>query len=144
MNLFSFIGAATSPVKTSREKKSDRVTERARVQWVDRLRVDEMRAWMSIGEEEQIKTLNGLATMLTIAGLVMARVHGQIEHPGVRVVRSALNVVRECADRRATIDEVRIVTIQVACREATAAIKAAPKEAIHYAAIKMHAIAREL
>lgn len=87
---------------------------------------------------------NRLATMLTIAGLVMARVHGQIEHPGVRVVRSALNVVRECADRRATIDEVRIVTIQVACREATAAIKAAPKEAIHYAAIKMHEIAREL
>lgn len=144
MNLFAFIGTATTPVKTSREKKSDRVTEKARAQWIDRLRVDEMRAWMSIGEEEQIKTLNGLATMLTIAGLVLARVHGQFEHPGVRVVRSALIVVRECAERRATIDEVRMVTIQVACREATAAIKAAPKHAIHYAAIKMHASAGDL
>ena len=140
MNLFAFIGTATTPVKTSREKRSDVATEKARAQWVDRLSLDEMRAWMSLGEEDQSKTLNGLAIMLTIAGLVMARVDG----PGVRLVRSAMNVVRECADRRATIDEVRMVTIQVACREATAAIKAAPKHAIHYAAIKMHASAGDL
>lgn len=143
MNLFAFIGKGITPVKTSREKKTERVTEQARAQWIDRLRVDEMRAWMSLGEGEQTKTLNGLATMLTIAGLVMARTPGD-SVSGVNVIRSALNVARECADRRATIDEVRIVTIQVACREATAAIKAAPKEVIHYAAIKMHAIAREL
>lgn len=140
MNLFAFIGTATTPVKTSREKRSDVATEKARAQWVDRLSLDETRAWMSLGEEDQSKTLNGLAIMLTIAGLVMARVDG----PGVRLVRSAMNVVRECADRRATIDEVRMVTIQVACREATAAIKAAPKHAIHYAAIKMHASAGDL
>lgn len=144
MNLFAFIGKGITPVKTSREKKTERVTEQARAQWIDRLRVDEMRAWMSLGEGEQTKTLNGLATMLTIAGLVMARVDGRIDSPGVRLVRSAMNVVRECADRRATIDEVRMVTIQVACREATAAIKAAPKHAIHYAAIKMHASAGDL
>ena len=144
MNLFAFIGTATTPVKTSREKRSDVATEKARAQWVDRLSLDEMRAWMSPGEEDQSKTLNGLAIMLTIAGLVMARVDGRIDSPGVRLVRSAMNVVRECADRRATIDEVRMVTIQVACREATAAIKAAPKHAIHYAAIKMHASAGDL
>ena len=144
MNLQSFIARGTSPVVPSRVKRLDRATEQARENWISRLQSDEMRAWMDLGEGEQLGTLNGLATMLTIAGLVMAHMHNDIEQPEVRVIRSALNVVRECVDNGAVIDPVRIVTIQVACREAKSVIRSAPRASIHYASIKMNAIARGL
>lgn len=144
MNLHAFIARGTSPVITSKVKRVDRATEQARENWISRLQSDEMRAWMDLGEGEQLGTLNGLATMLTIAGLVMAHKHKDIEQPGVRVIRAALNVVRECVDNGAVIDPVRIVTIQVACREAKRVIRSAPRSSIHYAAIQMSAIARAL
>lgn len=144
MNLHAFIARGTSPVITSKGKRVDRATDQAREIWISRLQTDEMRAWMELGQDEQIGTLNGLATMLTISGLVMAHMHNDIEQPEVRVIRSALNVVRECVDNGAVIDPVRIVTIQVACREAKRVIRSAHRASIHYAAIQMSAIARAL
>ena len=146
MNLFNFIARGTAgcpPIKTSREQRMDKITEDTRDRWIHALQADEMRAWLNIGQA-QTSTLHGLATMLTIAGLARAFTDQSIETPQVRVIRGAMSVIKGCTDNGAIITETDVVTLQVACREAKDIIRNAPRAAIHYAAINMHAIAHEV
>lgn len=146
MNLFNFIARGTAgakPYKNTAQRRVDDATEQARENWIHKLQVDEMRAWCDIGQA-QTSTLNGLATMLTIAGLARAFTDQSIETPQVRVIRGAMSVIKGCTDNGAIITETDVVTLQVACREAKDIIRNAPRAAIHYAAINMHAIARGL
>lgn len=98
MNLYAMFnrGIANSGVEMLKKKQFARDMEAARIKWLNALRVDETRAWMSIGEVSR-EILTGLAAMLTLAGLCKAADDQSPDSPAIRVIRGAISTAQQCA-----------------------------------------------
>lgn len=139
MNLFNFIARGTAGASTDASRKQDRINkqaEAARELWIHSLQVDEARAWMNLGEEQH-KTLTGLAILLTIAGFCHVHDGGTVDTPELRTIRGAISTIEGCGKAGGVIDEVDIVTFQVACTRAKDIIRKASVAAILHAAVSI-------
>lgn len=98
MNLFAFFdkGIAASGIEARKTAVLSREMEAARTKWLDALMADETRAWMSLGEESR-DTLNGLAALLTLAGLCHGYDHKTVDAVEIRVIRGAISAAQQCA-----------------------------------------------
>lgn len=139
MNLFNFIARGTAGASTDESRKQARINQKAedaRELWIHSLQADETRAWLELGEAQR-KTLSGLAVLLTIAGFCHVHDGGTVDTPELRTIRGALSTIESCGHAGGVIDEVDIVTFQVACTRAKDIIRKASVAAILHAAVSI-------
>jgi hypothetical protein len=139
MNIFNFIARGTAGASTDETRRQDRLndeSEKARALWIHSLQADETRAWLNLGEAQH-RTLSGLAILLTIAGFCHVHDGGTVDTPELRTIRGAISTIESCGKAGGVIDEVDIVTFQVACTRAKEIIRKASVAAIQHAAVSI-------
>lgn len=135
MNLFTLLnrGAAHAPPKPQYTPAQLRAIEATRLQWLNALLVDQTRTWLSLGEHAP-DVLEGMATMLTIAGFVHVFDARSADTPELRVIRGAISAATQCAATGSvlTADDAR--AFRAACDRARTIIEAGSHAAIIHAA----------
>lgn len=136
MNLFALLnrGAKHAPTDAQRARAAiEKVANATREKWLDAIMVDQTRAWMGIGESDQ-GVLDGMATMLTIAGFAHVYDARSTDTPDLRVIRGAISAATQCAQNgsRVTVDDAR--AFSSAAKRAAAIIESASVDAIVHAA----------
>lgn len=139
MNIFALVNRG---VRLSGGNEVDRQIEKARQTWLDKLMVDEIRAWGSIHEED-MGALTGLLTLLTLAGMAHAYDAGTVDTPEVRIIRGAISAAEQCGAAGSVITAEHARAFSAACIHARAAIKAASPAAIQHAAQYLHNLAHQ-
>lgn len=94
MNLQAFLarGAAHAPKRVDPVVKA---AEATRAKWLDALMADETRAWLGIGEADR-GIVEGLTTMLAIAGFAHVYDTRDADTPDIRVIRGAISAAGQC------------------------------------------------
>ena len=95
MNLMSFLQRGTKHAPVAPDPVTA-AAEKTRAIWRNALLVDQLRAWSNIGSSEP-GALNGLATLLTLAGFALAYDKPNADSPVVRIIRGGLSAARQCA-----------------------------------------------
>lgn len=136
MNLFALLnrGAAHAPSDEDRALAAiKKAAEATREKWLDAIMVDQTRAWMGIGESDQ-GIIDGMTTMLAIAGFAHVYDAHSVDTPDLRVIRGAISTATQCARNgsRVTVEDAR--AFSSAADRALAIIKGASVEAIIHAA----------
>jgi hypothetical protein len=129
MNLMSFLAVGSSYADKERRRRVDNACEAARKQWIDALYADQTRAWMSLGES-QPEALNGLVTLLTMAGMCKVFDCKNADIPDVRVIRGALSTAQQCARREYVMDAPTVQALASATDRAIAIVKTCSRAAI--------------
>jgi hypothetical protein len=137
MNLQAFLsrGAAHAP------KQVDPVTKAAedtRVRWLDALMADETRAWMGIGEADR-GVVEGLTTMLAIAGFAHVYDTRNADTPDIRIIRGAISAAEQCMKRGGVVQVEDARAFSSAATRARAIIESASVDAIIHAATQIRA-----
>lgn len=136
MNLHAFLnrGAAHAPSEEARHQAViNRTLELTRKTWLNALLVDQTRAWLSIGTHEP-GVLEGLATMLTIAGFVQSYDAGTADTPECRVIRGGVSAATQCVRAGGIVTRADATAFASACKHATDAVQAGSLKALLYAA----------
>lgn len=136
MNLFALLnrGAAHAPTDAQRARAAiEKAANETREKWLDALMVDQTRAWMGIGASDQ-SVIDGMTTMLAIAGFAHVYDAKSVDTPDLRVIRGAISAATHCAQTGSwiTIDDAR--AFQSAATRAQAIIERASVDAIVHAA----------
>ncbi|WP_019573443.1 hypothetical protein [Curvibacter lanceolatus] len=139
MNIFALVNRG---VRLSGGNEVDRQIEKARQAWLDKLLIDEIRAWGSV-QEEDMGALTGLLTLLTLAGMAHAHDAGTVETPQVRIIRGAISAAEQCGAAGSVITAEHARAFSAACTHARAAIKDASPAAIQHAALYLHNLAHQ-
>lgn len=98
MNLMALLnrGAAHAPTDAERRQAIiNKAAEETRAKWLNALLVDETRAWMSIGANEP-GVIEGMTTMLAIAGFAHVYDAKSADTPDLRVIRGAISAATQC------------------------------------------------
>lgn len=145
MNIFDILnrGAAHAPKPPEHKPAVVRAAETTRKQWLDALQVDQVRAWMDLGQQ-QVEVLRGLATVLTLAGFAQAHDLRTEDTPEQRIIRGALSAAAQCGEAGAVISVADAKAFGAACDRAADIIKAASVAAIINAAERMQALSETL
>lgn len=130
MNLFAMVNRG---IRLSGGNEVDRQIERARQQWLEKLTVDEIRAWDHIHEEDR-GALTGLLSLLTLAGMAHAYDAGTVDTPEVRIIRGAISAAEQCGAAGCIISADHARAFSAACGHARTALKTASPGAIQHAA----------
>lgn len=138
MDLFAFVGRG---VRLSGGTEADRATEKSRQHWLDKLLVDETRAWMSISEADR-GLLSGLAILLTLAGLAHAHDTRDADTPAIRVIRGAISAAEQCGKGGSVIQPEHARAFSAACSHARRVLQAASLRAIQHAAVYLNKVTR--
>lgn len=135
MNLFDVLnrGAALAPKPPEYTRQQLRAFEATRMQWLNALLVDQTRTWMSLGEHAP-EVLEGMATMLTIAGFVHVFDARSADTPELRVIRGAISAATQCAASGSVLTAAEASAFRAACDRARTIIEAATVPAIIHAA----------
>lgn len=135
MNLFALLnrGAAYAPPKPRHPPAVVKAAEKARREWLDALLVDQTRAWLSLGES-QPDVLSGLATVLTLAGMVHVFDTRNADTPDLRVIRGAISAATQSAAAGSVLTAADAGAFSAAAQRAEAIIRAASADAIIHAA----------
>lgn len=130
MNLMALLnrGAAHAPSDAQRQQaRIDSVTEETRAKWLNALLVDQTRAWMTIGEHDP-GVLEGMAVMLTLAGMAHVYDVKNTDTPDIRIIRGGISAATQCAAMggKVTVEDARAfssaaVRAQVIIQHASAA-----------------------
>lgn len=139
MNLFAFInrGAAHAPSDAQRQQAAvDAALEASRAQWLNALLVDETRAWLEAGTASR-DVLNGMATMLTIAGFVHVFDARRVDSADLRVLRGAISAATAAAQSGDVITAADARAFSSAAARAKAIITAGSLPAIQHAALSI-------
>lgn len=139
MNLLSFLkrGAGHAPTDAERyRQKTTAAAERARGLWLESLIVDETRAWMDLGVQQE-EVLNGLATMLTLAGFCLAHDYPDDNSAAIRIIRGGISTATTCAKGGFVIEAHHATALSSSCTQAREAIAKASVDAILYASVEM-------
>lgn len=142
MNLFAFLSRGTGEVQRRKENDLAKRTEETRQQWLAALRVDEIRAWLDIGQASA-QTLRGLSIVLTLASFCKLHADLGASSPDVSVIRGAMRALGDCANLRDCVisaDDAR--AISPAVDRARAIVEAASHEAIQSAAQSMRQLSK--
>lgn len=98
MNLMNFYARGASHAPTDADRRRAKITtaaEATRKQWLNALMVDETRAWMAIGEADQ-GAIEGMTTMLAIAGFAHAYDKRDADTVELRIIRGAISAADQC------------------------------------------------
>ena len=135
MNLMQFIARGQAHAPTD----GQRTAEKLRSLWLNALMVDQTRAWMSLGEESP-ETLNAMASLLTIGGMVMVFETRKEDSPDMRVIRGAISAATQRAKSGGgiTADDVR--AFSAGCVRASSAIQSGSSAGILHAAKAIRAV----
>lgn len=139
MNLTAFLsrGAAHAPSDADRAQGViNEAAETARKKWLNALLVDDTRAWMSIGQSDP-GAIEGLASMLAIAGFAHTHATGRDDTPDMRVIRGALSAAAQCAEAGSVVTIEHARAFSSAAERARGIIKAASVDAIIHASQKI-------
>lgn len=133
MNLFTMLnrGAAHAPAPKL-PGAHVRAAEAARRQWLNALVVDETRAWLNLGEA-QPDVLNGLTTLLTLAGFVHVFDARDADTLDVRIIRGAISTAEGCVRAGEVITANDAQAFSSAAARAAAIIRAGTVPAIIHA-----------
>lgn len=139
MNLMSFLKSGAKHAPTEGERAQARVTkaaEQTRIQWLDALLVDQTRAWMSIGQHEA-GVIEGMTTMLAIAGFAHVFDARSADTPDLRVIRGAISAAGQCVRNGSVVlvDDAR--AFSSAAARAKTIIETASVDAILHAATEI-------
>lgn len=135
MNLFDVLnrGAAYAPPPPRYTPAQLRAINGTRLQWLNALLVDQTRTWMSLGEHAP-EVLEGMATMLTIAGFVHVFDAKSADTPELRVIRGAISAATQCAASGAVLTAADAQAFRAACDRARTIIEAGTPAGIIHAA----------
>ncbi len=139
MNFMDFIkrGAAHAPTDAQRARaKIVKAAEAAREKWLDALIADQVRAWMSIGDKDP-GVIDGLVTMLAIAGFAHGFDTGLSDTPDMRVIRGAMSAAAQCAESGCRITDDASRAFSSAARRADAIVRTCSIDAIIFASQKI-------
>lgn len=141
MNLFDMLnkGASYAPKPPEHPTHMVRAAETSRRQWLRALEVDQMRAWMDLGQEQK-EVLNGLSTVLALAAFSQAYDLGTEDTPDQRVLRGALSAAAQCAESGAVIRLTDAQAFSAACDRAVDIFKTASVSAIVQAAVRIRTV----
>lgn len=141
MNLSAFLNLGARHAPTDAERAQAGITKAAedsRKQWLDSIMVDQIRAWDTVGTHEP-GVLEGMATMLTLAGFVHVYDAKSDDTPDLRIIRGAISAATQCAKAGGVVTVEDARAFSSACTRATDAIKAASVPAIIHAATSIRA-----
>ena len=135
MNLMAFLqrGIGRAPTAPSPIALA---AETARANWLDALMADECRAWMALGEVDT-GMIDGMATMLTLAGFANSHDTRHANTPDIRIIRGALSAALECMDRGGVVQLADAQAFSSAAARARTIIESASQDAIVYAATRV-------
>lgn len=102
MNLHAFLsrGAAHAP---KQEDPVSKAVEQTRQRWLNALLVDMTRAWLSLDDGDCADVVNGLTTMLAIAGFAHAYDARSVDTLEIRIIRGAISAAGQCLERGGVI-----------------------------------------
>ena len=143
MNLMAFLAKGVQHANDEAERRRLAALEKVREHWIDALTIDQTRAWLSLGEQ-QPEALNGLATMLILAGF--AKVHDckDTNIPDISVIRGAISTAQQCAKRAYVLDLATVRALGSATTRAIDILKACTPAAIQHASFSMADISKML
>ena len=138
MNLFSFLDRG---VQLSGGTEAEKAAERARQMWLNKLLVDQTRAWLSLQESDR-QVLSGLSVLLTLAGLAHAYDKRSDDTPQIRVIRGAISAAEQCAKAGAVITPDHARAFSAACEHAREILKTCSRAAIQHAAVYLDRVTK--
>lgn len=124
-------GTQDAQHRSQREKERKAIAE-ARQLWLDKLTVDQTRAWMEI-DVSTPGVLNGLTALLTLAGLAKAFDDKHQDSPEVRVIRGAISAAEQCGKGGAVMTPAFAQAFHSAVNLASGVIKTCTAGAIAHA-----------
>lgn len=136
MNLMNFLkrGASHAPSEAARQQALiDKAAEDTRAKWLDALMADETRAWMGIGEVDK-GVIEGMTTMLAIAGFAHVYDARRADTPDLRIIRGAISAGHQCMQRGCLVELADAQAFSSASERARGIIKVASVDAIIHAA----------
>ena len=136
MNLFALLkrGAAHAPSDGMRAAaRITKAAEETRAKWLNALLVDQTRAWMSVGERDDA-VIEGMTTMLAIAGFAHVYDSRDIDSLDVRVIRGAISAATNAINSGGLVSIEDARAFSAAATRATSIIQACSVEAIIHAA----------
>lgn len=141
MNLFDMLnkGASYAPKPPEHPARVVRAAEASRRQWLRALEVDQMRAWMDLGQAQK-EVLKGLSTVLALAAFSQAHDLGTEDTPDQRVIRGALSAAAQCAEADAVIRLADAKAFSAACDRAVEIFQTASVSAIVHAAARIRTV----
>lgn len=130
MNLFDIIARG---VRLSGGTEADRIAEKTRQRWADKLMAHETRAWMNIDEADR-EALSNLAVLLTLSGAAHIYDGNSIDSPTVRIIRGAISAAEQCGKAGSVITVEHAQAFSAACAHARTALNKASAKAINHSA----------
>ena len=143
MNLMAFLNKGVNYANDEAQRRRIRTLEKLRGKWIDALTVDQTRAWMSLGEK-QPEALNGLATMLILAGFAKVYDCKNTNIPDISVIRGAISTAQQCAQRAYVLDLATVQALGSATTRAIDILKECSPAAIQHASFSMADISKML
>lgn len=141
MNLFTLLnrGAAHAPSDADREAaKVAKATEETRDKWLNALMADQCRTWMAIGTDDP-GVLDGMTTMLAIAGFAHVYDARSVETPDLRIIRGAMSAAQQCQQRGGQVSVEDARAFSSAAGRAAIIITNCSRDAIVHAATEIRA-----
>jgi len=140
MNLLAFLRRGSTHAPSDNDRAQARINEAAEVtrkKWLNALMVDQTRAWMEIGEADT-GVIDGIVTMLAIAGFAHVYDTMRSDSPDLRIIRGAISAAEQCkaAGSRVSIADAR--AFGAASQRATSIIESASVNAIVHAAVTIN------
>lgn len=136
MNLFDIINRGARHAPSDADRKAAKIkaaAEAARLQWLNALLVDQTRAWLNLGTAQR-EVLNGMATLLTIAGMVAVHDERSADTPALRVIRGAISAATQAAQAGDIIRTQDAQAFAAACQYAEIIIRTGSVPGIIHAA----------
>lgn len=132
MNLMAFLkrGTVHAPKPVDPVAKA---AEATRAKWLDALVADECRAWMGMGLADN-GVVEGMTTMLAIAGFAHVYDTRDADTPDVRVIRGAISAAQACIEHGSVVQLADARAFSSAATRARAIIESASHGAIIHAA----------
>jgi len=136
MNLMDFYSRGARHAPTDADRRRAKVTlaaETTRKQWLNALMVDETRTWMGVGEADR-GAIEGMVTMLAIAGFAHAYDAHDADTVDLRIIRGAISAADQCMRMGAFITGAEAKAFSSAAGRARAILETASVDGIVRAA----------
>ncbi len=136
MNLMDFYGRGARHAPSDADRQRAKITlaaEGTRKQWLNALMVDETRAWMAIGDTDQ-GAIEGMVTMLAIAGFAHAYDAHDADTPDIRIIRGAISAADQCLQAGGVVTQADARAFSSAASRARAILESATVDGIVRAA----------
>ena len=137
MNLMAFLQRGVGQTEAQRRQAElDAAAEATRTHWLRSLEHDRLRAWMNVGEDDS-GLIQGMATMLTIAGMVHVHAEGRTDTPTLRIFRGAISAATQCAESGCVVTADYARAWSAAVDRAIEVVKAAKPASIIHASVEI-------